>query len=535
MKIFKHAEWVVSILLTAAILILLITRARHAGGLWRDECASLQVAVMPAIGDLFANYQRESFPAFFYLVLRAYTGIAGTNDIALRCFGLAVGVLLLAVAWINSRLLHNEPPLISILLMGFNTTFLIWGTTIRGYGIGSIFILLTFGLIAKLLVTPPTASQVGPTLVAALLSVQLLLYNSVILLALGIAFVSVSLTRRRLASGIAMVGIGGCCVISMLPYLGPFWRESVATVVLRGETDIPWLWTQLQAAFGNPPHLMTSVWIGQLLAATGGAVFFICSRWSKKPFPEWDLLFFGSFAWVSSLVGYVAFLEIIRYGPREWYYLALLAIFAGSTDLLVAILSHINWIRLARLCLATAGLIGFSILAWPQVMQRQTNMDLIARTLEKSATGQDLIVTNPWYYGVSFNWYYHGSAPWVSVPEMNDHHVHRFDLLKARMMASNPIDDLFDKIAITLRGGNRVWFVGGVEFIPPGEGAPNLPPAPYSDFRWSMDAYAELWSQQIGVFLRDHASGGRRIHVPTNGPVIGLENPELLVISGWRE
>src|SRR5439155_14994527 len=78
-RMFTVAEWIAAILLTVAVLILLFARAQHAGGLWRDECASVQLAEMPTVGDLFKNFQRESFPAFFPLIVRAYSATFGTS------------------------------------------------------------------------------------------------------------------------------------------------------------------------------------------------------------------------------------------------------------------------------------------------------------------------------------------------------------------------------------------------------------------------------------------------------------------------
>src|SRR5437870_8963803 len=140
-RTFKLAEWTMAVLLTVAVLILLFARATHAGALWRDECACVQLAEMPAVGDLFNNFQRESFPAFFPLIVRAYSATFGTTDTSFRSFGLGIGVMLLAVIWLNSLLLFGSPPLVSLGLLGLNVTFLIWGTTIRGYGIGSVLIL----------------------------------------------------------------------------------------------------------------------------------------------------------------------------------------------------------------------------------------------------------------------------------------------------------------------------------------------------------------------------------------------------------
>jgi hypothetical protein len=529
----KAAEWVTAVLLSLVILVLLIVRAQHAGGLWRDECASVQLAEMP-LSDLFHNFQRESFPAFFPLSIRAYTTVFGTSDAAFRAFGVAVGVLLLAVAWFNSRFLTSSPPLMALALLGLNVSFLTWGTTIRGYGIGSVLILFAFGLIARLLLEPST-SRIAAALLVSMLSVQVLLYNSVLLAAMTAAVLAVCVIRRQFRPALAITGIAGICAISMLPYLRPFLTESKSTVVLQGAVTLGWFWQQLEHAFGDPLHVMTGIWVGLFVAVMVGAIIRLCFIWSKKPRPEWDLLVFGLNAAIFSVIGYFAFLKIVSYSTREWYYLALLAILAGTICLIAGVLSHTTWIRATRLTFAVGLLIGLPIVNWPVIVQRQTNIDLAARKLEEVAPASDLIVVNPWYYGVSFNWYYHGATPWVTCPIMSDHRLHRFDLLKAKMMASNPIDDLRDTIGRTLKSGNRVWFVGSVHFLPVDEEPIPLPPAPNSEYGWSLDAYAYVWSQELGILLRKHALGGEFIPVGTDLAVNPLENVLLLVVDGWLE
>ena len=85
----KRTEWATAVVLTLFIVGLLLIRAQHAGALWRDECASVQLAEMPALADIFHNFQRESFPPVFPLTLRAYAAVFGTSDSAFRAFGLA--------------------------------------------------------------------------------------------------------------------------------------------------------------------------------------------------------------------------------------------------------------------------------------------------------------------------------------------------------------------------------------------------------------------------------------------------------------
>ncbi len=111
MKIVKLAEWIVARLLTITVLALLIVRAQHAGGLWRDECASVQVAVMPTVDELLQKLSTRVFSGLFLSdPARLGRQIFGTGDAAFRCFGFAVGIILLAAIWTNSRLLAGGAP-----------------------------------------------------------------------------------------------------------------------------------------------------------------------------------------------------------------------------------------------------------------------------------------------------------------------------------------------------------------------------------------------------------------------------------------
>ena len=101
-KFLKNAEWTMAIVLSALVLFLLFVRATHAGALWRDECDSLELARMPGFSDILHNLKFTSFPILFPTTVRFFTAVFGTTDASLRCFGLLVGVCLLAVGWFNA-------------------------------------------------------------------------------------------------------------------------------------------------------------------------------------------------------------------------------------------------------------------------------------------------------------------------------------------------------------------------------------------------------------------------------------------------
>jgi hypothetical protein len=163
----------------------------------------------------------------------------------------------------------------------------------------------------------------------------------------------------------------------------------------------------------------------------------------------------------------------------------------------------------------------------------QTNIDVVARKLQETTRSTDLIVVNPWYLGISFSRYYHGETPWLTLPIINDHRFHRYDLLKVKMLQSDPLADLRDAITQALQSGNRVWVVGGAR--PPENGLPlSIQPAPDPEFGWNGQAYLNVWSMQLGEFLRAHVRDGSVV-LPRD-PLVNInENVPLLIGSGWQD
>src|SRR5262249_14199643 len=170
------AEWILAILLSATAIFLLIVRATRAGALWRDEAAVVNLSQMPSITEIAQNFQHEAFPVPFPLFVRVYTNLFGTSDFALRAFGFAAGIAVLCAIWISARLIGREPPLIALVLLGLNSTFLFWGTTARGYGLGSALIVLAFGLFGSLL-REISLPRISVAVLVSVAAVQCLVHN----------------------------------------------------------------------------------------------------------------------------------------------------------------------------------------------------------------------------------------------------------------------------------------------------------------------------------------------------------------------
>lgn len=532
-KFLKHAEWVVGLILSATIISLLIVRVTHAGGLWRDECAVFQLARMPSVSDIFHNFQHEAFPPLFPLIVRAYTVLFGTTDFALRIFGLCVGCLLVAAFWINARSLRKDVPLIALALTSLNTTFFVWGTTIRGYGLGSAMIVLIFGCICALLLTVNWQSIVTATLVC-LFGVQILLYNSVLLLAIGGAGVVLLLIQRRFKQALVILAICAVAIVSLLPYVPAYLRARDWNILVRGWPNSYSLWKHFEVALGNPGYSIPALWYAIAVGLVG--VFIFQLRRNHGGEQESRLIWFAILASGISLIGCYAFLRILSYTTSNWYYLAFICVVAAALDLTASILCRSNWLRFCRVVIAAAVLTIAPLANWSAITERQTNVDLAGRAVTERAAPKDLVLVVPWQFGIPFNRYYHGSAHWTTIPIIEDHSVHRYDLFKAKMLSDHPIDDLTEMIRLALSSGNRVWLVGGLNLPRPEEGPMTLPRAPTSRFKWDNRAYTAAWWQQVSVFVALHADKVDPIALPQTDSVHinELEQTSLVAVGGWH-
>jgi hypothetical protein len=527
----KRVELITAILLSAVVLFLLIARATHAGGLWRDESDSVQLALM-TWGEMIEHLQFTSFPVLFPALIRAQTTLFGTSDISFRCFGLMMGVAFVGIAWWHSRTLFNEAPLFLLALVGLNTTFLTAGTWIRGYGLGSVLMVLAFTLTAKL-VLQPRARWFAAVFLAYLASMQCLFFNGVLVPAMALAAAIVWMSHGRLKLALTLTGAVAICAITYIPYIKTVSRIKVWSVVQAFAASFEMLWNQLNAACGAPPWIMPYVWHILFLASVIGAVWRLKVIWRDQPGFESSLLLFSLLTSLISIVGYDVFLHWLYNYPWPRYYLALLCLVAVSVDLIVANLSRFHWVRIARVTFVIALLILLPWAAWPQIIVRQTNIDLVAEMIQHRASPNDLIVINPWHFGVSFNRYYHGPARWMTVPEINDHQTHRYDLFREKLMSTGPIDDVLEAMKQTLKSGNRVWLASAVAlFLLPGQSPLVLPPP--TDSHLSSAAYQQLWSHQIGTFIEEHAETGQFFDPP--GAVVNeSEKVPLWAVQGWRD
>jgi hypothetical protein len=535
-------EWAAAAVLTAAVAALHAVRLLHAGGLWRDEAGAARLAMMPTLAEIFRLFQHEAFPLLFPVTVRTYMALAGGGDLALRAFGMAVGLLIAGILWLNARTARTVP-LLSLALLGLDAPFLVYGDSLRGYGLGSALILLTYGLLARALAAPPEKAE-PPWLIvslaaAMLATVQVVLSNVALLGAVCAAAIVVAMVRRRprLAGWIA--GCGALAALSLLPYAEPLAAARRDwSVIVTYPTRLVYVWHGFTGTVG--PYLVQGVWLVLLAVSLIVAVRGLIRVVRTGPDAPADVFLFAALTILFALIADGVFLKTLSYKPRPWYYLPLMALLASAFD---AVFSRLDLrggtgrrlggaLRLAAVLLV-AGVQWLPLSE--RLTTRQTNVDLVARQVAAAAGPQDLVVVNSWYYGVSFNRYYTGTARWLTLPDIPDHRVHRYDLLKVRMASRHPIDDVLAAVAATLRSGHRVWLVGGARWPKPGEAVVQLPPAPFTPEGWHDWPYTTAWSRQLGSFVQSHAAHAVSVAVPAGDPVNDLEDLPLVAVDGWRD
>lgn len=523
-----------ALVLSILVGIMAAIRLTHAGGLWRDECAVLQLATTPDLSAIFANYPHEAFPPPFAMLLRLWSVIFGTSDIALRLYGFVIAVLLIVSLWVVSTIVKAGAPLISLAGVGLSSTFLIWGTSVRGYGIGTVIILLAFGFIGRLVMEKPPGTAVAVAVVTSILSLQLIVQNIVLLLAIVVSATAVCLACRGSARAILIGAIGLVSLLGFIPYVRGYLNAKEWNVVVQSTAPSPSLPHRLGEFFANMPGItawaITFVMLGLVVIAAR----YLFTR-GDVPAGGRDAAFFFLLVLMTSVIGSEIFFHWLKYAPQPWYSLPLFSLSIAAFDFLLARAATGGWLRFARVVVSGLGAVGLVVLNLSVVLERQTNIDLVARTVAEKASPDDLIVVNPWQIGIPFNWYYKGQTPWVTLPQISDHRIHRYDLIKQKMMATAPLNDLLEMAAATLRSGHHLWIVGGANLSVSAKSPSALPPAPGSQFGWDNVAYTRSWSREFGWFLRQHAREGEQVQPGETFSINPLENAPLWDAEGWKQ
>jgi hypothetical protein len=527
----RKACWLAALALTASAILLHCFSLTQVGGLWRDEIAIVGIARLPSWLEMFQRLPHDHCPIVFPAVIRICTALGwGQIDVGLRILGLGIGLFVVASFWITSRMMGRQPPLFFLSLVAVNPVVIRYGDSIRGYALGIALITLTMGLIWRFIEAPNRWRGLLAG-IGAVLSVQTLYQNAFFLLAIGVAGAIVCLQQRQRAKAVGILTIGFVAAISLLPYVRPMHQAQDWWIVVSQTGTSPGIaWRHLTRLTGG----FLSVWMIVVVLAAG----FGLSR-LRRPAPDGelpDLPLFGGIALVLGTIGFGVFLKLTGLPTQLWYYIPGLCFAAVCCDAIVSRTPPIA--RAGALVLAIVTLlISVSPSAFASLRWRQTNCDLVAAEVTRSADAADLVIVHPWYFGLTYSYYYRGAAKWTTLPPLADYRFHRYDLLKEQLATTNAIAPVLARLEATLRSGHRIWIVGNISATPAGAPIPRDPPvAPNGPLGWSDHPYTEAWGNEAGYFLIQHITNATLVIDPaTNAvPINPDERVTLVVASGWR-
>jgi hypothetical protein len=502
----------------------------HAGALWRDEVNSLNIATMHGLPEMWSNLCFDSFPALFFLVLRVVAGVpSSASDAALRVFGVSIGLLILGMIWLNSRWLRLGVPLLSLALIGFNPMIIRYGDSIRAYGLGIALMLLVLGAMWRL-VESFTPGRAVFAAVSAVLSVQCLYYNSILLLAICLGAAAVTMRRRQIKETLIVFAIGGISAATLLPYGPTIQRVHLSNFIWKAPFTSDELWRTVGS------RLEIATWIILFALALLGGIWAMKRRNSTGAAnsEKTDRVLFGLVTLVIGTAGYAGFISVLGYLTQPWYYIAFAAFAATCIEVVLASIWTSDRSVLTRAAVTSAIVCLSAYPAARALHFRQTNVDVVAAQLKTQAGPDDLILINSWNYGISFRRYYHGLAKYETIPPIEDLRSHRVDLLKAQMMAPAPMAPVLQRMDETLRNGHTIWLIGSLNFVPPGKEPQVISPGYDGPNGWVGGNFYAAWAEQAGFVVQNHALHFERVRVPLAQPVTRYENLPLSAFRGWR-
>lgn len=536
-RIAQTIEFTVAGLVTAGILALHLNVMQHAGPLWRDEISSLRIATMTTLGGFWSALVYDPVPAFFFGVVRLWNWTcAGASDESLRHLGFGIGLGVTAALWISAWHMRKAPPLWALLLFGLSPVALVWGDSMRAYGLGCLFNILAVGCIWKATCERPRAVQIVAAAAAVLASVQCLFPNSLLIFAAISGATIVAMTQRWWRTVLIMLGIGLGAALSLLPYAGIIHSTQSWSRLCSAGVNSTWILTMLYHTLQSGGQLAANLWI----AGAAIALLMLLLAAARPQLlgmnaDDRNLAIYAGITLSIAAGTTVCFLTWVGWATSLWYYLPVMSTAVVCIDSVSRVVRKNAIASMINSLLVLFAAMALSPLALQATNVRLTNVDLTTNALAQLAQPDDLIVVDNYFYSISFNRYYHGKAPWVSVPNVDDFSLHRWDLLTDSMRRSHPIEPVVNRIDQTLKAGHDVYVVG-FAFTNPGVAPlPDLPIAPTGGSGWSLWPYVRQWPQQIAYAVKTHGEHGKIISVRCAQPISIVENVRTIVVSGWKE
>jgi hypothetical protein len=532
-----RCEFAIAIVMSLLLIVLHVRVLVHAGPLWRDEVSSFYVATAPNLQAFRDSLVLDPFPILFVTVLRVWIALGfGGSDFGLRLLAFLIGTSLIGAIWLCCRMIDKErwAPLWPLALFGLTPVTLIEGDSLRAYGLGLIGIVMSFGLLWRLAFRPWRLGTAVAAAICALLAVQSLYLNSLILFAICLAGIIVSFRRKQFVPLAGIFFVGLIAALSLLPYAG----------IMRNAHEQLALQREFQTVSNGMSSLISAG------ALRGTAAKLVC------------ILLFSIGLSVVSLPSLRRPLFDRIKGASDSLVFAIIVVMAGAITTFgflwssgvhspryrlpftaAATLSmQVVYVTLRKnIGLTVANLVGSGLTAAAFIPSsyhlselRRTNCDLAAAVVAKSAAQDDLVIVTRFTHAPTFQRYYRGTAPWTSVPAVADHLQHRAYLARSVKLNPDTIRDILLSIESELKAGHKVFLVGRFPLLEIGRPV-SITSTPESGSGWRLGIYLNMWRSQIVNLLGQHAVQVVKIALNESPPIDPQEKEDVFVFSGWKD
>jgi hypothetical protein len=532
-----RCEFAIAIVMSLLLIVLHVRVLVHAGPLWRDEVSSFYVATAPNLQAFRDSLVLDPFPILFVTVLRVWIAIGfGSSDFGLRLLAFLIGTSLIGAIWLCCRMIDKErwAPLWPLALFGLTPVTLIEGDSLRAYGLGLIGIVMSFGLVWRLAFRPWRLGTAVAAAICALLAVQSLYLNSLILFAICLAGIIASFRRKQFVPLAGIFFVGLIAALSLLPYAG-IMRDAHEQLALQREFQtVSNGMSSLISAGALRGTAAKLVCI--LLFSIGLSVVSLPSL--RRPLFDRikgtsDSLVFAMIVVTAGAITTFGFLWSSGvHSPR--YRLPFTAAATLSMQVVYVTLRKNIGLTVANLVGSGLTAAAFIPSSYHLSELRRTNCDLAAAVVANSAAQDDLVIVTRFTHAPTFQRYYRGTAPWTSVPAVADHLQHRAYLARSVKLNPDTIRDILLSIESELKAGHKVFLVGRFPLSEIGRPV-SITSTPESGSSWRLGIYLNMWRRQIVNLLGQHAVQVLKIALNESPPIDPQEKEDVFVFSGWKD
>jgi hypothetical protein len=322
----RQPEWILALTISLAVVWLHFFFLWHAGGFWRDEVNLINLSGRHSLTEM----SKDSFPVLMPLLVSGWTAIGlGQNDLSLRLLGTLIGLALPAALWLAAWKIRRAPPLLGLVLLTLNSTVIMFGDSLRAFGLGSVLILLTTAATGWFLKNP-TWRRAGCLATLAILSVQSLYQNAVFIAAICFGAWAVCARQKKRRGAVKILVVGAVAAASLLPYWARIVSMPASAAALRTGFDPMYVFINFDNAAGFPMLQYTWVWEFLALAVVVCGFVSLFARKRHGGFagngsPE-DAPMFGKTTSLMALFAVTGFFWFAASPATRWCFFPLMAV-----------------------------------------------------------------------------------------------------------------------------------------------------------------------------------------------------------------